>query len=189
MIVYHRIHDGTCDMCITGHEQLCRNGGRFGINDNGGLAEYIAIPERNVIKIPEDIDWEIAASLPVSSLTPYHALNEAKLSAGEYLVVIGASGNTGMFAVQLGKIFGAIVIASSRKDRGWLKEFGVDYVVTLDNLEEEVKKITLGRMADVVLDSIGKETWKRVSVWWVLREDGLRSEPLLEENLRMSLWT
>ncbi|WP_338603129.1 alcohol dehydrogenase catalytic domain-containing protein [Sulfolobus tengchongensis] len=161
VIVYHRIHDGTCDMCILGNEQLCRNGGRFGINANGGLAEYIAVPEKNVIKISEDISWEIAASLPASALTPYHALNKAGLKAGEYLAVFGASGNTGMFAIQLGKIFGGIVIAVSRKDRPWLKEFGVDYLVNLDTVEEEVKEITKGKMVDVVIDSVGSATWNK----------------------------
>ncbi|QGA68987.1 alcohol dehydrogenase catalytic domain-containing protein [Sulfolobus sp. E11-6] len=161
VIIYHRIHDGTCDMCILGNEQLCRNGGRFGINANGGLAEYIAVPERNVIKIPEEISWEVAASLPASALTSYHALNKAGLRAGEYVVVFGASGNTGMFAVQLGKIFGGIVIAVSRKNRSWLKEFGADYLVSLDTVEEEVREISKGKMADVVIDSIGATTWNK----------------------------
>jgi NADPH:quinone reductase-like Zn-dependent oxidoreductase len=104
---------------------------------NGGFAEYIAVPERNVFKIPDDLDWDIAASLPVTSLTPYHALKEASLKINEYLLVFGASGNTGMIAVQLGKKMGAKVIA----------------------VAENVKEITQGRMADVVLNSLGAETW------------------------------
>ena len=43
---------------------------------NGGFAEYIAVPEKNVFKIPNDIVWELAASLPVTIITPYHALKE-----------------------------------------------------------------------------------------------------------------
>ena len=57
----------------------------------------------NVFKIPDDMDWNLAASLPVTSLTPYHALNESSLKLNEYLLVFGASGNTGMIAVQLGR--------------------------------------------------------------------------------------
>ena len=71
------------------------------MNDNGGFAEYISVSERNVFKIPDNLDWDMAASLPVTSLTPYHALTVASLKINEYLLVFGASGSTGMIAVQL----------------------------------------------------------------------------------------
>ena len=79
------------------------------------------------------------------------------LTINEDLVVFGASGNTGMFAVQLGKRLGANVIAVSR--RSWLEDFGADHVVDLDHAVEKIKEVTLGKMADVVLNSIGSETW------------------------------
>jgi NADPH:quinone reductase-like Zn-dependent oxidoreductase len=114
VVVHNKVFDGTCDMCINGLDMICRNGGLIGAITNGGFAEYIAVPERNVFKIPDDMDWDLAASLPVTSLTPYHALNEASLKLNEYLLVFGASGNTGMVAVQLGKKMGAKVIAVSK---------------------------------------------------------------------------
>src|ERR671937_2613702 len=99
VIVHNKVFDGNCDMCLNGLDMLCRNGGLIGAITNGGFAEYIAVPERNVFKIPDDLDWDIAASLPVTSLTPYHALKEqASLKLNEYLVIFGASGNTGMIA-------------------------------------------------------------------------------------------
>ena len=98
-------------MCLNGYEMLCRSGGIIGIMTNGGFAEYIAVPEKNVFKIPNDIVWELAASLPVTSIAPYHALKEAALKVNESLLVFGASGNTGMMAVQFGKKMGAKVIA------------------------------------------------------------------------------
>ena len=61
-------------MCLNGLDMICRNGGLIGAITNGGFAEYMAMPERNVFKIPDDLDWDIATSLPVTSLTPYHAL-------------------------------------------------------------------------------------------------------------------
>ena len=67
-------------MCLNRCEMLCRNGGKeIGVITNGGFAEYIAVPEKNVFKIPEEMQWEMAASLPVTTLTPYHALKEAAL--------------------------------------------------------------------------------------------------------------
>ena len=77
VIVYNKVFDGTCDMCLNRCEMLCRNGGKeIGVITNGGFAEYIAVPEKNVFKIPEEMQWEIATSLPVTTLTPYHALKE-----------------------------------------------------------------------------------------------------------------
>jgi len=53
VIVYSRVFDGTCDLCLNQSEMLCRNGGIIGVVTNGGFAEYISVPERNVFKIPE----------------------------------------------------------------------------------------------------------------------------------------
>ncbi len=139
VIVHNKVFDGTCDMCLNGLDMLCRNGGLIGAITNGGFAEYIAVPEKNVFKIPDDIDWDLAASLPVTSLTPYHALKEASLKVNEYLLVFGASGNTGMVAVQLGKKMGAKVIGVSKDN--WIKtDFGADYIITdYDKVVENVK--------------------------------------------------
>jgi len=128
VVVYNKKFDGTCDMCLNGLDMICRNGGLIGVITNGGFAKYISVPAKNVFKIPDDMNWELAASLPVTSLTPYHALNEATLKLNEYLLVFGASGNTGMIAVQLGKKMGAKVIAVSKDN--WIKtDFGADYII------------------------------------------------------------
>ena len=159
VVVYSRVFDGTCDMCLNGYEMLCRSGGIIGIMTNGGFAEYIGVPEKNVFKIPNDIEWELAASLPVTTITPYHALKEAALKVNESLLVFGASGNTGMMAVQFGKKMGAKVIAVSKDE--WVKEFGADYVISdYDKVAEKVNELTQGKMADVVLNSLGVQTWE-----------------------------
>src|ERR671932_489388 len=159
VIVHNKLFDGTCDMCLNGLDMICRNGGLIGAITNGGFAEYIAVPQKNVFKIPDDIDWDLAASLPVTSLTPYHALKEASLRVNEFLVVFGASGNTGMVAVQLGEKMGAKVIGVSKDN--WIKsDFGADYIISdYDKVVENVKDITQGKMADVVVNSLGIGTW------------------------------
>src|SRR6266516_3778797 len=159
VVVYNKKFDGTCDMCLNGLDMICRNGGLIGVITNGGFAKYISVPAKNVFKIPDDMNWELAASLPVTSLTPYHALNEATLKLNEYLLVFGASGNTGMIAVQLGKKMGAKVIAVSKDN--WIKtDFGTDYIINdYDKVVEHVKEITQDKMADVVLNSLGIGTW------------------------------
>ena len=160
VVVHNKVFDGTCDMCLNGLDMICRNGGLIGAITNGGFAEYISVPERNVFKIPNDLNWDIAASLPVTSLTPYHALNEASVKLNEFLLVFGASGSTGMVAVQLGKKMGAKVIAVSRHN--WIKtEFGADYVINdYDKVVDQVKEITQGKMAEVVMNSLGIGTWE-----------------------------
>ncbi|HJR48930.1 MAG TPA: alcohol dehydrogenase catalytic domain-containing protein [Nitrososphaeraceae archaeon] len=160
VVVYNVIFDGRCDMCLNGYEMLCINAGILGVNTNGGFADYISASEKNVFKIPDNIQWDVAASLATTIKTPYHALRDASLKLNEFLVIFGASGNTGMMAVQFGKKMGAKVIAVSKDN--WIKtDFGADYIISdYDKVVEQVKDITQGKMADVVLNSLGANTWE-----------------------------
>lgn len=159
VVIHNKVFDGKCDMCLSGLDMICRNGGLISVITNGGFAEYISVPQRNVFKIPDDMDWDLAASLPVTGLTPFHALNEAHLKVNEFLLVFGASGNTGMIATQLGKKMGAKVIAVSKEEE-WVRDFGADYVISdYDRVVEHVREITSGKMADVVINSLGVNTW------------------------------
>jgi NADPH:quinone reductase-like Zn-dependent oxidoreductase len=159
VVIHSKVFDGTCDLCLDGLDMLCRNGGIICIVTNGGFAEYIAVPGKNVFKIPHDMDWDLAASLPVTTLTPYHALNDASLQVNESLLVFRASGNTGMVAIQFAKKIGAKVIAVSKNKK--VKDFGADYIITdYDKVVEQVKDITQGKMADVVLNSVGVQAWQ-----------------------------
>jgi NADPH:quinone reductase-like Zn-dependent oxidoreductase len=91
-------------------------------------------------------------------LTAFHALREASLKLNDCLIVFGASGNTGMMALQFGKKIGAKVIGVSKQH--WITDFGADYVIgDYDKVVEKVDEITGGRMADVVLNSPGVKTW------------------------------
>lgn len=159
VVIYPRVFDGSCDLCAIGMEMLCRNGGILGVVSNGGFAEYAKVHFRNVFKVDSEVEWNLAASLPVSALTPYHALKHARVGIDDLVVVVGASGSTGQFAVQFANLMGAKVIAVSRK--GWLKEFGAQSVVSLENAYGEVKEISGGKMADVVVDPLGAYTFNK----------------------------
>jgi NADPH:quinone reductase-like Zn-dependent oxidoreductase len=156
--VYSWLFDSRCDMCASGREMVCRKGGMIGEHMNGGYSEYAIAPEQNVFKIPDRTKWDVAASLPIAGLTPYQGIKEACLQRGETLTVYGASGNTGMFATQIGKSMGAKVIAVSSKK--WLTNFGADFVIKRKDAAESVKNITKGRMSDVVIDTPGKLAWQ-----------------------------
>jgi NADPH:quinone reductase-like Zn-dependent oxidoreductase len=84
----------------------------------------------------------------------------APLKLNEFLVIFSASGNTGTMAIQFGKKMGAKVIAVSKDN--WIKtDFGADYIISdYDKVVEQVKDITQGKMADVVLNSLGVNTWE-----------------------------
>ncbi len=160
MLAYSRLFDETCDNCVSGNELQCRNGGMLGLSVNGGFAEYVSIPSRNAIPIPDWMGWELAASLPVSALTPFHALRMANLSMNEWFAVFGASGNTGQYAVQFGKMMGAKVIAFSTKK--WVKDFlGADYnIQSYENIVDEIEYVTEGKMAALILNSVGPSLWR-----------------------------
>lgn len=154
--VYSRIYCGKCRICRMGKEMMCINSGNkmIGWDTNGGYAEYVVVPKENVFKIPDDLSWEMAASLPIAALTGYHTIKEAKLNKWEDLVLFGASGNTGMFISQFAKEKGAKVFAIS--DKEWLtKEFGAYKLVSRDTIETEINKLTNGKLADVIIDPMG----------------------------------
>jgi len=126
----------------------------------GAFAEEIAIPAERFWKVPSTVPFDVAAAFPLAYGTSYYALKErAKLMAGEVLVVLGAAGGIGISAVQFGKLIGATVIAcaSSTEKLELCAQYGADYLINYSttDLKEEIRRITKGKGADVVLDPVG----------------------------------
>lgn len=160
VIIYNRLFDGTCVFCKSGLQNLCAKGGMIGIQTNGGLSEYVKVPFHNIIKIPDDIGWELASALPIAGLTAYNAISQSGLKPKENLLIFGGSGNTGLFCAQIGKSIGGITISVSSKN--WISEYGVDYIFKNDQyLVENISKVTNTKMIDVVINSLGEKTWKK----------------------------
>ena len=194
VIIHNKVFDGTCDMCLNGLDMICRNGGLISVITNGGFAEYISVPERNVFKIPDNLDWDLAASLPVASLTPYHALQEASLKINEYLLVFGASGSTGMIAVQLAKKMGAKSCLNSLGMETWDSSYasigingrwvtfgtlsGPDIKLNLQSLyTKQIKLIgstggSRGEMQEVIDMATSKQL--KVKVWKKFKLDNVK---------------
>lgn len=144
----------------------------YGLTDffrDGAAAEFVAVPASNLAPKPKSIGHVHAAAVPLSGLTAWQALfPHGKLSSGQSVLIHGASGGVGTFAVQFARWRGARVIAAaSARDAGFLRELGADEVVDYyaGPFEENLRDIHL------VLDTIGGETRKRS--WRVLRQDGL----------------
>src|SRR5579862_2470806 len=112
-------------------------------------AEFVAVKESDVAPKPKSIDHNTTASIPLAGLTAYQALYDAaKLSAGQKLLIHGAAGGVGTFAIQLAKLRGAYVIATaSKKNHDFLKSLGADECIdyTAAKFEDVVHDI------DVVL--------------------------------------
>ncbi|WP_297216177.1 alcohol dehydrogenase catalytic domain-containing protein [Thermoplasma sp.] len=151
VVVYNRVFDGTCEQCISGNEHLCVNGGIWGVVSNGGYAQKVVVPEKNVFRLPHSVSDEMAASIGVAALTSFRALRLGGCSPGKSVLVFGASGNTGMFSVQIASMMGCEVYAVSRKD--WIEEFGATEVFEADKIPESMK-------FDVVINPLGTLFWK-----------------------------
>lgn len=143
VMVYPRIYDGTCDKCKNGEEHLCINGKLIGVGVNGGWAEFFEAREENLVKIPDSMDDVDAVALPIGGLTSYHALLRAGLKKDAKILVFGASGNTGIFAVQFAIAMGAEVFAVSRKR--WVFEAGA--------------REWNGEKVNIALNSLGSKFW------------------------------
>ena len=136
------------------------------VSSLGAYAEKAAVNEAAVMKLPDAISGEDACALMCGYGTSHHALKQrAQLQPGETLCVLGASGATGVAAVQIGKAMGATVIgvASTGEKRAIAREAGADIVLAYDNLKEALKDATHGKGVDVAFDPVGGEAFDALS--------------------------
>ncbi len=160
VIVDPVLHCGTCFHCRIGQTNLCPAGGLIGRETNGGFAEYAAVPEAQVFRLPDSIDSASAPLIQVAT-TCLHAQRLTPVSPGDSVAVIGL-GVSGQLHVQLAKARGAgkvIGISRSRFKNQLAKQLGADVVI--ESSPEAVAKVldeTEGRGADVVIESTGVMT-------------------------------
>ena len=153
-----------CEQCLAGRDNMCRSYGLVGAMTHGGYAEYVKVPFRNVLPIPENLSFEQAAAFPLVSVTASHMLFAlAGLQHGETVLIMGAGSGVGSMAVQMGKLAGARVIATVGSDDKIPKAviLGADAVINhaREKVSERVKLLTEGRGVDVVIEHIGPEVW------------------------------
>lgn len=133
----------------------------------GGYAEYAVAPTQSLIPLPEGLDFDQAAALPLQGLTAYHILKTSgALGEGESVLVHAAAGGVGTLAVQMAKLMGAgtvIATASSQEKLDLAESLGADVLVdyTEDGWPEGVREATDGRGADVILEMVGGDEFLR----------------------------
>jgi len=126
----------------------------------GAAREMIAAPARQLVKLPENLDFERAAGLSITYGTSLYALRErAKLKSGETLAVLGASGGAGLACVELGKLMGARVIACASSDEklAFARAHGADETINYreEDLRDGLKRLGGEHGIDVVYDPVG----------------------------------
>ena len=151
---------GRCDRCTNGREHRCREGLGIGHGCDGGFAEYVALSEHCLVKVPEGLDPIGAALLACPMGVALQAVREtAQVAPAETVVVTGAGGGLGAHAVQAAAASGARVLAvtSSPEKENALRELGASEVLETNGLDfaELVMAMTGDEGADVVIDTVG----------------------------------
>jgi propanol-preferring alcohol dehydrogenase len=149
---------GACRWCQQGSEQFCLSGAMMGKDFDGGYAEFVAVPRRSVLQLPEEISFEQGAIMMCSSATALHALNKARLRPGESVAVFGVGG-LGASALQLAGAFGAGTVFAVDIQSAKLElahGFGaVPINAVQSDPVKQIKELTGGRGVDVALELIG----------------------------------
>ena len=160
---------GACRFCRTGRKPLCperKFTGDWGLV--GGYAEYVAIEDDNVARVPEGMALQDASIVACAIGTILNAIREVgRLAAGESVLVTGAGGGLGMHAVQLARLAGAYVVAqtSSPEKAGRIRELGAHHVIVHARGEDfsgAVKNATGGQGVDVAIDNVGSQLFDAI---------------------------
>jgi NADPH2:quinone reductase len=128
----------------------------------GGFAEETVVAASDVTPLPKSVRFAAAAAFKSNYTTAYYGLQRGRLKAGEVLLIHGAAGGVGLAAVDMGKLFGATVIAtaSTEEKLAVCKQMGADHVINYTaGFREQVRELTGGRGADVIYDPVGGDVF------------------------------
>jgi alcohol dehydrogenase len=140
-------------------------GGILGENGNGGLCEFIAVDQRQLIEIPDGVDFDDAAALPIAYGTSHRMLfTRGHIKADEKVLILGASGGVGVSCLQFAKMAGAEVFActSSAEKGRKLRELGADHIINYAETPEFSKPVWAAsgkKGVDVAINFTGGDTW------------------------------
>jgi propanol-preferring alcohol dehydrogenase len=163
VVVYPWIGCGKCRKCVAGKENLCEGAQRFlGFMQDGGYAEYVAVPDVRYLVRTEGIDRAQSATLACAGLTAFSSIQKCRLRSDDLLFVIGAGG-VGSTAVQIAKKVTGARVAVADVDDAKLElaaQLGADHTfnstrIDAKSLVSQLKGVNQGRGADAVIDFVG----------------------------------
>ena len=165
VVVYPGLYCGRCEWCLRGETSACDAYGVVGEQRWGSHAQFMAVPARNLERVPDGMSETALACAGGSWLTAWRALiTVARLRPGETVLVVGASGGVGTGAIAIARMTGCSVLAtvgSSSKTEA-MRRLGAEHVMVADEaIEERVRTATGGRGADVAIDCVGGAGWRR----------------------------
>ncbi len=154
-----------CAKCQAGLQNQCRQFTVLGNGVDGGNCELIAVPAAMVIPIPDTLDFNEAASVPLVFLTAWHMLTgRAAIRPGQTVLILGANSGVGIAAIQIAKLFHARVITTAGDDHKAerARELGADHVINhyQQKISQEVRKLTNHQGVDIVIEHVGAATWE-----------------------------
>jgi NADPH:quinone reductase-like Zn-dependent oxidoreductase len=156
---------GHCTKCLAGVQNQCREFTVLGNAVDGGNCELIAVPAASAIPIPDALDFDQAASVPLVFVTAWHMLvGLARVHAGQTVLVLGGSSGVGIAAIQIARLFHCRVITTAGDETKLEKAhaLGADYGINhyQQKISEEVRRITNKQGVDIVIEHVGAATWE-----------------------------
>ncbi len=152
---------GHCEYCLAGQDNMCKDWHLLGETVRGTYREYIALPERQLYKLPQDFELRAAAAAALVYQTAWHSLiTRGKLRPGETVLIVGAGGGVNSACLQIAKLAGAsaIVVASNPEKTRLAESLGADITIDRSKDEDWSKAAFLAtgkRGVDVVVDNVG----------------------------------
>jgi NADPH:quinone reductase-like Zn-dependent oxidoreductase len=197
VMIYPGLSCGQCPACLAGEEWLCPGFRVVGEHRAGTAAEYVVVPEENLAPVPPAMPWPEAAAFSLGTLTAWRMLTtRAKLQPGETVLIWGIGGGVAMAALAVARHLGARTVVTSGTEAKLevARRRGADAAINhgTGDVVAEVRRLTGGRGADVVVDSVGLARWQE-SLRALRRGGrlvtcGATSGPMVSIDLRRLFW-
>jgi len=152
---------GECEFCLAGNDNLCLHWHLLGETVRGTYAEFVALPVKQLYKLPDDFDFHRAAAAALVYQTAWHSLvTRGRVQSGETILIVGAGGGVNTASIQIAKHLGTlvIVVGSDAKKLGMAESIGANILIDRSKEEDWSKAVFLAtnkRGVDAVVDNVG----------------------------------
>lgn len=165
-LLYSEAFCGVCRYCLAGDQPLCETVKIMGEHRHGGFAEYVAMPARCFLPLPDDADLEVAGALMTGHLTAWRMLfGKRALQPGESVLIVGTGGGVAVACLQLAKLVGARAFVTSSSDEKIERAIALGAEGGVNYAKEKVSKAILDMSrggVDMVIDSVGAASWNEL---------------------------